>query len=31
MAFHATVRTAREKSSFKAGVRRGETFGLEHG
>jgi len=30
-AFHATVRTAREKSGFKAGLRRGEKSGLERG
>jgi hypothetical protein len=29
-AFHATVRTAREKSGFKAGLRRREKSGLEH-
>ena len=28
-AFHATVRTAREKSGFKAGLRQREKFGLE--
>jgi hypothetical protein len=28
---HATVRTAREKSGFKAGLRRRERSGLEHG
>jgi hypothetical protein len=30
-AFHATVRTAREKSGFKAGLRRREKSGLERG
>jgi len=30
-AFHATVRTAREKSGFKAGLRRQENPGLERG
>jgi hypothetical protein len=30
-AFHATVRTAREKSDFKAGLRPREKPGLEHG
>ena len=30
-AFHAAVRTAREKSGFKAGLRRREKSGLEHG
>ena len=29
MAFHATVRTAREKSGLKAGLRRREKSGLE--
>jgi hypothetical protein len=31
MAFHATVRTAREKSGFKAGLRQREKPGLERG
>jgi hypothetical protein len=29
MAFHATARTAREKSGFKAGLRQREKPGLE--
>jgi len=29
--FHATVRTAREKSGFKAGLRQREKSSLEHG
>jgi hypothetical protein len=30
-AFHATVRAAREKSGFRAGLRERETSGLERG
>jgi len=30
-AFHATVRTARKKSGFKAGLRQREKFDLERG